>query len=329
MSSRLENPPAGPEPRRRKVLYAVLLALFVGMGAGQLYSGTPRRAMVAAVFFVFALALIPTSAAVPPNSIPGLLLGVTLAAGCLLILVGIVIDAGIGARRSRAVPEIRLRPVWVYALLFLASIAAFLLMAMAGHMSINRSMYSIDGSGMAPALLSGDLIFGYRGYYDNRAVQRGDIVVYQLPSGHPLAGRNARGGASFVKRVVGLPGETIHIRRGVLHINGVPVERSLIQPLSMRPFLNSGIALVPQYVETLPGGGNNRIIELEGDVARLDYTDPVRVPKGHVFVLGDNRDNSSDSRQTGPIPLASLTDRAEIVFWSGDFGRIGLPLHPN
>jgi signal peptidase I len=330
MSSQPENPPAGLQLRQRKARYALLLVLFVGMGAGQLYSGNSRRAMAAAVLFVSALLLIPASAAVPPDSAPGLLFGAALAAGSALILLSIVVDAGLGARRTRSIPETRLYPVRVYALLFLGSVAAHVLMVIAGHTAINRSMYAISGIGMAPpALRPDDYVFGYRGFYADHAVQRGDVVIFDIVAGRPYVGRKKSAVSSIVKRVVGLPGETIQISGGVLYIDGVAVERNLIQHLKIRPSPTSTTFLIPQYIETLPSGESYRILEWDGDRGRGDNTGRFVVPAGHVFVLGDNRDVSDDSRQIGPVPLEALTDRVEIVFWSQELARIGLWLHPD
>jgi len=328
MSSQTESPPAGSEPRRRKVLHAVLLAVFAGLGAGQLYNGNPRRALGAAALAAGALLTTPASALVPPDSGPGLALGVALAAVGVLVALGIVVDAGLGARRIRAIPPGRLYPVWAYILIFLASAGAIQLMTVSTRAVAIRSAYSVPGASMTPTLVAGDLFFGFHGYYAAHAPRRGEIVVLQTKDGRPYAGNGESGTIAYVKRVIGLPGETVQMWDGILYIDNVPVDRQFIEP--MRWDDGGGQTRdVPQYLEAPPDAASYRIVEQDGDNGRLDSTEAVTVPPGHVFLMGDNRDNSVDSRMFGPVPLASLSDRAEIVYWSENFGRIGLWLHPD
>src|SRR5690606_2306431 len=120
----------------------------------------------------------------------------------------------------------------------------------------------------------------------------------------------------YIKRIVGLPGETVQVTGGVLHIDGQPVARA---PVGQRQEDDDGRQVtMMEYIETLPGGTIHRIYE-EGDDRPLDNTPPFTVPAGHYFVMGDNRDNSQDSRVqnlVGFVPLDHIVGRASFIFYS-------------
>ncbi|MBP0483681.1 signal peptidase I [Sagittula salina] len=156
--------------------------------------------------------------------------------------------------------------------------------------------------------------------------QRGDVVVFR----HPTSGRD------FIKRLIGLPGDKIQVRDGILYINGQPVE---IQPAGtfeevqkpqgpqgLRPRCENGpvgeggICIKTRLKETLPGGVTHDILNI-GDQAS-DHTGVYEVPEGHFFFMGDNRDNSADSRiasmvgGVGMVPFENLIGRADRVMFS-------------
>ena len=232
--------------------------------------------------------------------------------------------------------------------------------------------FSIPTGSMLPNLMMGDYLFvskwpyGYSRFsfpfgvasFDGRLFEslpdRGDIAVFRHPSGN---------GEDYVKRVIGMPGDTIAVRDGTLILNGRAVRRQRIADWPMPITPNSPCRVVgdhpdagerpgptgasachyPRYRETLPGGRSYEI--LDQGTRDLDDFGPVMVPEGHVFVMGDNRDDSADSRvpmdQTGVgmLPIDHLLGRATILFWSTDgsaewlkpwtwfgaarFGRIG------
>ncbi|WP_119462505.1 signal peptidase I [Rhodospirillaceae bacterium SYSU D60014] len=188
--------------------------------------------------------------------------------------------------------------------------------------------FNIPSGSMIPTLLVGDFLFvskfsyGYSRYslpfglplFEGRIFEsppeRGDVAVFKLPTD---------GKTDYIKRIVGLPGDRIQVREGVLHINGEPVERTLIDDY----MIDAGIGMIEMretvdlYEETLPNGKSHYIIE-RSDHAALDDTPVFTVPPGHYFAMGDNRDNSQDSRTSmvGFIPAENLVGRAEFIFYS-------------
>jgi signal peptidase I len=185
--------------------------------------------------------------------------------------------------------------------------------------------FNIPSGSMIPTLLIGDYLFvskfsyGYSRYslpfglplFEGRiwftAPKLGDVVVFKLPSDTST---------DYIKRVVGLPGDKIQVVNGILNINGTPVSRERIEDYAPTD-AGGGPGGLAQYIETLPNGVKHRIIEL-GDNERADNTEVFQVPPGSIFVMGDNRDNSQDSRYIGPIPEENLVGRAEILFFSSN-----------
>ncbi len=189
--------------------------------------------------------------------------------------------------------------------------------------------FNIPSGSMLPTLLVGDYLFvskysyGYSRYsmpfgpdlFEGRILaqdpERGDVVVFKLPSDPST---------DYIKRLIGLPGDRIQVREGVLHINGKPVVRERIEDFVNRD-ASGNVMRAPQYRETLPNGVSHRILETEGDNWPTDNTPTYVVPPGHYFMMGDNRDNSQDSRfldMVGYVPAENLVGRAEFLFFSTD-----------
>jgi signal peptidase I len=150
--------------------------------------------------------------------------------------------------------------------------------------------------------------------------ERGDVVVFRWP------GDNSQ---IWVKRVVGLPGDRIEMRGGRVVINGETVQ--VAPDGTALSETESGINIpAPRFVETLPGGRSHPILKL-GDTM-LDNTAEITVPEGHLFVLGDNRDNSADSRVplsrggVGLLPVENLVGRADVIAASWDLGVKSQPV---
>lgn len=188
--------------------------------------------------------------------------------------------------------------------------------------------FNIPSGSMKDTLLIGDYLFvskfsyGYSRFsiplspnlFSGRIMgsqpTRGDVVVFKLPKDNET---------DYIKRVVGMPGDAIQMINGVLHINGTPVKRERM-PDVMEDDGTGRIVPVKVYRETLPNGVSYETLDLT-DNGFYDNTPVYNVPAGHFFMMGDNRDNSADSRvlsQVGYVPYENLIGKAQIIFFSID-----------
>ena len=137
--------------------------------------------------------------------------------------------------------------------------------------------------------------------------QRGDVVVFQLP-------RDER--TSYISRVIGLPGDKIEMIDGLLHIDGTPVKREVLPDYIHEE--DGRATPIKRWRETLPNGVSHETLDQQ-EIGFYDNTTVYTVPAGHYFMMGDNRDNATDSRaqaQVGFIPFENLVGRAQIIFLS-------------
>ncbi|MBW8784235.1 MAG: signal peptidase I [Novosphingobium sp.] len=209
------------------------------------------------------------------------------------------------------------------------------------------SPFNIPSESMLPGLENGDYLlaakwpYGYSRYSLPWSVplipqrifahqpERGDVVIFKAPPTNEV---------DYIKRVIGLPGDQIQVIGGVLHINGAAVPKQRIADLELRVTPNTHCYLpqfeatrpdgtpvchYPQYHETLPNGRSYDVLDL-GRTPQ-DDTPPILVPEGRLFLMGDNRDNSLDSRfpavaneGIGLVPEDNLVGRATVMMWSTD-----------
>jgi len=201
--------------------------------------------------------------------------------------------------------------------------------------------FYVPSGSMEPTLLIGDALlaskfpYGYStaslpiqiklpetGRVFGHTPKRGDVVVFRWPGDRAQA---------WVKRVIGLPGDRIQMRQGQLFINDSPAS---LKPdgIGAAEDDNGGSEPARRYVETLPGGVSHEILKLY-DNGPLDNTPEVTVPPGRLFVMGDNRDNSADSRVpvreggVGLLPMDNLVGRADAVVGSWDLGIRNQPIY--
>jgi signal peptidase I len=212
--------------------------------------------------------------------------------------------------------------------------------------------FNIPSGSMLPTLYIGDYLmvakwpYGYSRYsfplglppITGRLLahlpSRGDVVVFRHP----------RQNEDLIKRVIGLPGDVVEVKRGELILNGKPVPREQLDPVLIPISVNSPCRVVapatpmightpdgraactyPAYRETLPGGVSYTVLD-QVDSAQGDDFPAAIVPAGHLFLMGDNRDDSADSRfalddnGVGMVPQENLVGRALVTFWSTDGG---------
>jgi len=164
--------------------------------------------------------------------------------------------------------------------------------------------FSIPTTAMSPAINPGDYVFAEKFAYKSSAPRRGDVIIFRVPS---------MGNDEYVKRIVGLPGDRVQMKNGILYVNGNaapqrPIGRFPLDCGSLGPCATS------ELEETLPGGVRHPILDIVPNGA-LDNTPEFRVGTGSYFVVGDNRDNSNDSRgDLGPVPRDLIVGRVRWKF---------------
>lgn len=187
--------------------------------------------------------------------------------------------------------------------------------------------FNIPSGSMIPTLLVGDYLFvsklsyGYSRYslpfgfplipgrVFGSEPKRGDVVVFKKPTENEI---------DYIKRLIGLPGDKIQVQQGRLYINGEPVKRQRVADFTYTDRMGR-VVPARQFRETLPNGSSHLILEFS-DQAPFDNTPVFAVPAEHYFMMGDNRDNSVDSRaaDVGFVPYQNLVGRADILFFSTD-----------
>jgi signal peptidase I len=225
---------------------------------------------------------------------------------------------------------------WSAQLVQIAAIVAIVFLAKG---ALAEPFY-VPSASMEPTLLIGDALlaskypYGYStaslpihidvpetGRVFGATPKRGDVVVFRWPGDRSQV---------WVKRVIGLPGDHVQVRQGQVWINGRP---AAIKPAGIGEAEDDNGAGEParRYVETLPGGVSHDIFKLY-DNGRLDNTPEVVVPPDRLFVMGDNRDNSADSRVpvreggVGLLPMDNLVGRVDAIVGSWDLGIRNRPI---
>ena len=193
--------------------------------------------------------------------------------------------------------------------------------------------YTIPSGSMIPTMLIGDYLYVHKSGYGisrysfpfihpsfikgrhfipgvGRMPKRGDVVVFKVPYDTDT---------NYIKRLIGMPGDRVQVKKGILHINGKPVPQRRIKDYESKTAAGR-IKRMPQFIETLDNGKEYTIIRegIDGNQHK-DNTQEFVVPEGHYFMMGDNRNNSGDSRgQLGTIPFEKFVGPAKTVIVSVD-----------
>ena len=189
--------------------------------------------------------------------------------------------------------------------------------------------FRIPSGSMQPTLLVGDYMvvckwsYGYsrfsfeplnfgapHGRLFGKAPERGDVIVFRP---EPQLDKD------LVKRLIGMPGDTLQVRGGAVYINGEPLKRESLGVVTFKE-QTGDYSEIQAWKETLPNGVSYTTFDREEE-GRLDDTPAYEIPEGHYFFMGDDRDNSADSRvldQVGYVPLENLVGKVQFVFLSYD-----------
>ncbi|NMO96463.1 signal peptidase I [Paenibacillus lemnae] len=146
--------------------------------------------------------------------------------------------------------------------------------------------FIVQGPSMQPNFVTGQKLIVNEILYDIRKPERGEVVVFHVPSE----------GRDFIKRVIAVAGDTVKVEGDQVIVNGKPVDEAYIQ-------------------EAIDQAHENGRLYNPGTNFPNEYVPEDTVPEGHIFVLGDNRSNSTDSRMIGYVPLEDIIGRADVIFW--------------
>jgi len=275
-------------------------------GFGQLYNGEPNRAIW--LYLAFSALGVPGVAIAALYLPSGEMLLFLVAVLCSLLAVWIyaMVDAWKAARRQ---PDYVPRPWQTSGLYFLVLIlCAAIIQPLFSSYIRNHEVESfrIPSSSMVPTLLPGDWVFADKRYNCpacKSAVQRGDVAIFTYPNDRTLY---------YVKRIIGLPGDHVRIEAHEILINGHSLNRGDAP----------GVAAQRSSQRLTEGDGPNHWeVVWSGAQHDLPYVD-LTVPQGQVFVLGDNRNDSVDSRSFGPVPLQDVVGRVRQIWFSRADGAI-------
>ena len=324
----------GAKPRN--LIGIVLIALFLGPMALMLWLGRWRAALLYVLASLAALGLL--FAFIMFSSFrPVAKLGPVDAYSIIVLTLSVI-----GLVHAISIRKSALRRPWYsrwYVALPVPLVAAIALML--GVRTFFYQPFNMPSASMSPTLKVGDyfyvskLSYGYSKYSFNSSFnafgktwiscctidfpgrviwadtpKRGDVAVFKLPTNTKI---------DYVKRVIGLPGDRIQMRDGVLFINGEAVKKERVEDYVDTEGEGGGHP-IQQYDETLPNGVKYRVLdEQPGSTGSVDNTDEYFVPADHYFMMGDNRDNSEDSRfldVVGYVPIENYVGPVVLRFWT-------------
>jgi len=275
--------------KKRNPIVAAFLSFFAP-GVGQLYNGQFLKGILficadfVLLFLLFRLGL--------HHKLAGLLAGLIF---LICVWIFMITDAFLGARKRK---EYILKPynkVYIYILIIMLLNSTMLIPTkFLSEKILGFGAHQISTGSMEPALSIKDYLISDLTYFKNNELQRGDLVIFQYPKDLSK---------DFLKRIIALEGEKIEIKDKQVYINDEPITEDYKVHNDERIYKRSE---------------NYRYDDLI-----MDNFGPEIVPSGHCFVLGDNRDNSSDSRYWGFLPVKNIKGKPLYIYWAKDKKRIG------
>ena len=231
--------------------------------------------------------------------------------------VGLVLGVGLGFWRSRSAEArehlLRDNLEWAdtgFSAIMLASVVMFFIVQAFKIPSGSMRMTFVEGD----HLFVNKFVYGLRipfsekKIFDVKGVERNEIVIFRFPADDP---ENPHYAKDFIKRVVAVEGQTVRIKNKILLVDGVPQSEPFKQHVDPNVYV-PGYDLSPERYQFQWASG--QFADFAGNDVR-DNFGPVTVPAGHVFVMGDNRDRSFDSRFWGPLPVQAIKGRAMLLYW--------------
>lgn len=291
---------------------SLLLGILIFPGFGQIYNGKPKQGIFLWLFSLFAgaaLFIVPVYFSKSIITIAASLIAV------LFLLTMIVVSAFFQCKRLGSLPPRQwYNKPWGVICIWI------ILYFLSGHLGVGIQAcltyfvktYQISASSMSPTLLPGDMFFVKKAYYglkvpfnddqmllQFRRPQRGDVIVFKFPKDERK---------DFIKRVIGIPGDTIEVKEKEVYLNGKKIEE-------------------PYVIHDDPGASDQH------SIPERDNYGPFLIPADSYFVMGDNRDHSLDSRFWGPVSLNKIKGSASIIYASRDvehsnirWERVGKPI---
>lgn len=276
--------------KKRSRWGAALLSILTTSGLAQLYNVQPRKA---ALFFAANVAVL---AAFELTGVATSFCGyaaITLVG--ILILIVSFIDA---IKNSGSEVQLKWFNRWYIYMIYFVAILVLLV-----GVRMNVEAFNMPASSMNPTILSGEKFIVDKHVKARQGLYRGDIIVFLYP-----VSRDKK----FIKRLIGLPGDRIRTEGTDLYLNGEKIPHTVVKSENDL-FITSEVLGEHHYtVQYYP----------YHNYPDQDYV----VPDGQLFVMGDNRDNSADSREWGFVPMSDVLGKPTFIYWSSDHGRIGKPL---
>lgn len=299
----------------RRIPWVALALSFLAMGVGHIYCGRVAKGLVLYVawFAVPVLALL--AALLPPSALA--LLFCLLGPVCVIFVT--YFYAAVDAYRLawRSDPHYKLQDynrASLYGLLILVQLAGPIALT-AGMREFVFEAFVVPARSMNPSILQGDRVLVNKMITRRRFPERGDVIVFYNPQ--------PQGGLTFIKRVVALAGDTVVIEGNQISVNGQPLQRDRIPPAALRGIQNQ---LAGEAFYESNAGRRYKVVDGDRNgggpaCVRIELT----VPERSVYVLGDNRDRSLDSRQFGAIHAGDIVGYVQYIYYPAEtWSRFGV-----